>query len=308
MAKGPMDRLYQEVLEEPASLKDFARKGLGRAPPRSIFVGAGDSYAAALAGFYASGGSDLALDPYALASNPSSAEGAEVYFISISGRTASNVAAAKRVSGVAKRTISITAEAQSELALVTDDVIRLPVSYQPKTPGFLSFALSLLAVFKLTGRGVAHDFGRALSAAEEDSRSISFARGTTYFLGNSLAHPVAVYAAAKSYEVLGSKAHAEILEEFGHVELLALSKRDRVNAFASFDPKGLAEKLTGILRGEGYGSGVIPDRGRTAVERVFGAVFALQFAVIHEARRRGLARPSFLDIGGLLRVSDALIY
>lgn len=308
MADRALDRLYQEVLAEPASLTDFARLKLRKAPPSSIFVGAGDSYAAALAGFYASGGNHIALDPYTLASSPALAKGAEVYFISASGRTASSVAAAGRVRGVAKRTTSVTAVVQSKLAQATDSVIRLPMSYEPRTPGLLSFGLSLLAVIKLAGRSVGCDFYRVLRASESESHSISFARETTYFLGNSLAHPVAVYAAAKTREILGSKAHAEMLEEFGHMELLSLAKRDSVNALASFDPKNLAERLARILREQGYDSHVVGVRGKTAVESLFGVVFALQLAVVKEAKRRGLKRASFLDIGGRLGASDALIY
>lgn len=300
--------LYSEVLSEPASLTFHQKRKQTLARPGSIFVGAGDSYAAALAGFYSSEGRDVALDPYTLSEEPSLAEGSEVYFISVSGRTASNVAAAGKVARFAKKTTSITAVEGSPLARATDETITLPMEYRPRTPGLLSFCLSLLTVIRLSGHRSACDFRRAMETARRNFRSVSFGRGTTYFLGNSLAHPAAFYAAAKTHEILGKKAHAEILEEFSHVELMSLSKNDSVNAFASFDGERVGSKLTGVLRGQGYSAHAIGVGRTTPTGALFSSVFAVQLAVLGQARRRGLDRPKFLDLGGRLRASDVMIY
>lgn len=308
MAEGDIDELLSEVLGQPSVLASMERSSLSEAPPGSVFVGAGDSYAAALAGFYSSLGRAIALDPYTLAMDPSAAEGAEVFFISVSGKTASNLAATKRVAGLAGRTTSITAAEDSPLARATDRTIRLPMRYRPRRPGLLSFCLSLMAVLKLTGYPTACDFGRALKVAQLDYHSASFGRGTTYFLGNSLAHPVAIYGAAKAYEILGTKAHAEILEEFSHMELLSLSKQDSVNALASFDAAGAARKLVRVLHGQGYDARTVGGGGRAPTEALFSSVFAVQLSVLRRAKRKGLAKPSFLGLGGRLRASDAMIY
>ena len=284
------------------------QESLPRAGEGSIFVGAGDSYAAALAGFYASRGRCAAVDPYVLASNPEFAEGVEVYFISVSGRTSSNVRAAERVGRHAKRTFALTAVEDSRLAGFTDQVVKLPMGYVPRTPGMLSFALSLLAVLKIAGTYGAADFGAALGRARRERLGFSKVGGTTYFLGSSLAHPAALYAAAKTYEMLGSRAHAELLEEFSHLQLFALRRSDLVNAFAFSDPSGVAERLGSALAEAGQRSKVIGSGGGAPLEQLFHAVFVIQLSVLDEAKERGLVAPKFLSSRGALKTSDAMIY
>jgi fructoselysine-6-P-deglycase FrlB-like protein len=308
VALGKIQAILTEVYEGQSSLRRLSEKEMPLAPRGSIFVGAGDSYAAGMAGFYASGGRCIALDPYTMAGAPEVAEGVEVFFISVSGRTVSNVAAAKRVARTAKRTTAITADPASPLGKVTQRVLRLPMEYVPKTPGMLAFSLSLLAVMKLAGEGGRCDFQRVFRGARRDRQSISSDAGTTYFLGNGLAHAVALYAAAKDYELLGSKAHAELLEEFSHMELFSLRKKDLVNIFSSFDPSEMAPRLAEALKTAGYQARVVPSQGRTKIAQLFHDVFVVQLAVIDRAAAAGLSEPRFLSSGGKLRASDSMIY
>ncbi len=308
MAGSWLRALGVEVEGQPGALRRFSGKGMPKAPRGSIFVGAGDSYAAALAGFYGSRGRCIALDPYTLDSAPELAEGAEVFFVSVSGRTASNVAAASRARRIAKRITAITADGTSRLAELADEVVVLPMAYVPKIPGMLSFGLTLVAVLKIAGADVGCDFGEALAGAEKDARSLAWGKGTTYFLGNSLGYPAALYAAAKTYELLGAKAHAELLEEFSHMELFSLGRSDVVDVFACFDPKGASGKLRKALGEQQYECRVVPSRGSSDAGRLFHAVFTSQLAVVNRARRLGLMRPKFLLAGGRLRASDHMIY
>ena len=308
MPRGMMSALEEEARRQPESLARFSRSNLPRAPEGSIFVGAGDSYAAALAGFYASSGRCIALDPYSLAASPGIAKGLEVFFISVSGRTVSNTAAAEAVAGVARRRTALTADRGSRLAKLADRTVTLPMTYVPRSPGILSFSLSLLAVMKIAGGWERCDFARAFDAAKRNSERKSVAKRTTYFLGNSLAYPAALYAAAKTYELLGATAHAELLEEFSHMELFSVRRSDAVNMFACFDPAEASARLGRALGEEGYRARVIPASGTTDPERLFHAVFVAQLALLGEARKEGVKEPSFLKAEGRLGVSDAMIY
>ena len=250
----------------------------------------------------------MALDPYVLASTPELADGADVYFVSVSGRTTSNALAAEKVRRRARRTTALTAVVESRLAKVTDCVVRLPMEYRPRAPGILSFSLSLLAVLKIAGVDSPSDFGRALISARKERLGFARAGGTTYFLGNSLAYPAALYAAAKTYEILGSRAHAELLEEFSHLELFSLGRSDLVNGFACFDPSGLASKLNRALADGGYESRAVRSWGRSPTSQLFHAVFAVQLSVLEAAMERGLTAPRFLSGDGALGASDVMIY
>ena len=130
--------------------------------------------------------------------------------------------------------------------------------------------------------------------------------GTTYFLGNSLAFPVCLYAAAKTYEILGAKAHAELLEEFNHLELFSLDESDVVNGFASFDPSGSAVRLGCTLVDPRFA--VIEEWGSSSAEKLFHAIFQVQHSVLAEAKRRGITSPIFLSRRDSLAASDRMIY
>ncbi|HUI22853.1 MAG TPA: hypothetical protein VLY82_00490 [Nitrososphaerales archaeon] len=303
-----MKAFADEAKGQPRILEEFSRSSLPRARRGAILVGAGDSYSAAMSGFFSSGGACIALDPYHLASAPEIAKGVDVYLISVSGRTASNLAAARKVRRLARQTIGITSDEQSKLAGLVDEVIRLPMKYVPRAPGLLSYALSLLAVLKIVGLEEKCDFEGAYSAARTDKEKIGWAQGTTYFLGNSLAYPAAMYAAAKTYEFLGAKAHAEILEEFSHLELFSLGHSDRVNIFSAFDPLEESARLARALARERYESRVVPARGTTKTEQLFHAVFAIQLSVLKRAADLGLSAPGFLAADGKLEASDSMIY
>jgi len=303
-----MERFVAEVLGQPALLDEFAGAKLPRARRGSIFVGAGDSYAAALEGFYASNGRCIAVDPYHLASAPEMADGVDVFLISVSGRTSSNLEAAKRVRRYARRTFAITADERSRLAALVDEVVALPIRYVPRTPGLATFSLSLLAVLRAAGPRQKCDFRAALDYAAKDRGAITWRRGTNYFLGNKFAYPVSLYASAKTNEFLGLKAHPEALEEFSHLEIFELEKSDSVNIFASFDPMDESGKLARELVRGGYGTRVVPGRGGTVLERVFHDVFTTQLSVLKEAADAGLTEPRFLSSGSRLGASDSMIY
>lgn len=307
MAGDELERASEEVEGEPAALERFVRAELPRASGRAVFVGAGDSYAAALAGFHASKGRHVAVDPYVLASEPDLARGAEVFFISVSGRTASNILAAERVGGQAKSITALTAVQDSRLAELADRVVRLPVPYARRTPGILSFSLSLMAVLRIAGAAGGCNPTRAFTEAQKGRLRFAPGEGTTYLLGNSLAYPAALYAAAKVYEILGARAHAEYLEEFSHLQLFSLRKSDAVNILSSFDPSGISGRLGRALTEKGYRCRVVKSWGRSPLERVIHAVFMAQLSVLQEARARGLRAPRFL-LSQALGASDEMIY
>jgi D-arabinose 5-phosphate isomerase GutQ len=296
-----------EVRAQPRGLDAFHKTGIPRAGGMPVVVGAGDSFAAALAAFYASDGRCLAVDPYALASYPGIARGRDVFFVSVSGRTVSNVRAAESVRNVARSTTAITAANGSPLAEAARKTIILPVSPKPRFPGLLTFTLSLLAALEVSGVTIDCDFADTLKSAEESAR-FAFGRGTTYFLGNSAAHAASVYAAAKVHEILGEKAQAEALEEFSHVQVLALRKADAVNIFADLDPLGAGGKLADALRGRGFASNLVPAMGSAGIAQLFHSVFASQLAVLARARSMRVKRPMFLSAERQLGVSDSMIY
>jgi hypothetical protein len=250
-----------------------------------------------------------ALDPYELTSSPALALGKNVYFVSVSGRTASNIAAAKAVAGFAKETTAVTANPRGGLCDVTDSAMFIPYKFLPRLPGTLSFSLSLLALLKLTEDSFACNFARMYSRAERNAGRIMFSeKGTTHFLGNGAAFPTCLYAALKVYEIMGSAAQCSLLEEFNHSAVFALDRGDTVNIICAFDPLGLGRKLSVSLRSRQFRAFTIPVFGSNPQEQIFYSIFLSQLAVLRRAKSKRLSRAYFIRAPGKLSISDSLIF
>jgi glucosamine 6-phosphate synthetase-like amidotransferase/phosphosugar isomerase protein len=298
-----------EVMKQPAALKSLAGQSLDAAPAGSVFVGAGDSFAASSIACRVSSAKHLALDPYELITAPVLAKGRNVYFVSVTRKTASNLAAAKAVKGLAKKRLAVTASTEGKLVGATDSAIFIPYKIVPRLPGTLSFSLSLLTLLRLAGTSFNCDFSKIHSVAERRAgRMLLSKRRLTYFLGNGPAFPTCLYSAFKLHEILGEPAQACMLEEFGHASLFALSGEDAVNAFCAFDPLGLGERLTRSLNRDGFRASAIEPVGSNPWEQVFYLVFLSQFAALKRAKLKGLLRPYSAAARKKLTVSDSLIY
>ena len=295
--------------QQPELLSALASTRIRRLPPGSLLVGAGDSYIAAQCAAFLSSLRCNALDPYVLISDPELSRGRTVAFISVSGRTRSNIAAAKIAGRVARRTLAVTADAGSPLARATGGTVLVPYRHKPRVPGTASFTLTLALVLKLESVDCACDFPRLFARAESSAADMRFSEaGLTLFLGNNAAYAVALYAAAKAFEFFGVHAQAELLEEFSHMELFSLRANDAVNIFQSADELRMGLRLANALKDRGYPAALLPSLGRNRVEEVFHSIFLTQLAVTRRMKERNLDLPHFLESDGALGISDSMIY
>jgi fructoselysine-6-P-deglycase FrlB-like protein len=104
-------------------LKSFKKqKTLSNSSQKNIlFSGSGDSLISSLLAESFSDGLVKAMDPLDLYQNKSLAKPKDVYFVSISGNTITNIKVAK----IAKKAIAITSQSQSRLAKASDRTILL---------------------------------------------------------------------------------------------------------------------------------------------------------------------------------------
>jgi len=209
---------------------------------RTIFCGSGDSLAAALLAEAFSNFRVRAADPLDLLKNKSMIKNNDVYLISISGNTISNVKVAKN----AKRATAITLNDKSKLAKACSKCIPLdyPSSgvFTSGSIGFISSALtsiSLVSKFKI--RGIMELFKRALL----ESKKIKIGK-KVFIIGNLHTFPVAMYCAAKFYEILGIDAYYERIEQFLHMGLFSAKSGDTVIIFEEKNSHNL--RITKNLR------------------------------------------------------------
>ena len=192
----------------------------------TIFSGSGDSLVSSLLAESFSDGVVKAMDPLDLYRNKKLVKSKHVYFVSISGKTVTNIKVAK----IAKKATAITSQPQSKLARASDESILL-VSQNSGvfTAGSISFLESALTCISLVKNiQIPKDtlFTKAVSAAKKAKISKRI-----FVLGNLYTFPLAMYCAAKFYEILGYDVHYSRMEQFSHMELFSVKKGDTVIIF-----------------------------------------------------------------------------
>jgi fructoselysine-6-P-deglycase FrlB-like protein len=294
---------YLRSLDAPTDLE--------RTGNNCVFVGAGDSFAAAKAAEYLSGFRARALDPYDLLLKPTAVEGKHLFVISVSGRTRTNVEAAKAVHGIARRVTAITSDAHSALAQTCDDVIELRFRKTGAvTPGTVTFTTTLLACYsRVRELPWMPDLGQVFDSSVKWSDTVELpTAGTVFIVGAGLGYCMAIYGAAKVYEVLGWKSQYQATEQFSHMELFSLSEGDFVLLIPVSGADEKAAQLEGLLAGGGWNvakTNLI--EGDEVVHSILTAM-QLQVLVWRTALRLGLEECSFKRKEKNLRISDKMIY
>ncbi|HXX06179.1 MAG TPA: sugar isomerase, partial [Candidatus Bathyarchaeia archaeon] len=190
---------------------------------KSVFCGTGDSYASALLTEVFSQFRTRSHDPLDLLKNKNLVKNHDLYLISISGNTLSNINLGKL-----SNSIAITANKTSRLAQSCKKIILLQFENTgTQTSGSISFLASALTCISLVSRFQILKPSRIFGHAKKTSKEISV-RGKVYILGNLHTFPVAYFFASKLYEILGMDAHYERIEQFSHAGLFSTKRGDTV--------------------------------------------------------------------------------
>lgn len=224
-----IEAYYNDILLQVESLKNFKKqKPLTiQQQKNSIFTGSGDSLASAMLAEAFSDYTVKALDPLDLLKNKSLSKSKTVFFVSISGNTISNIKVAK----IAKKSIAITSHKDSRLAKTCDGIILLQFPNSDVfTAGSISFLESALTCISLVKSFSISNAKQLFDKAKLQAKKVNFTN-RVFVLGNQYSFPVAMYAAAKFYELLGIDAHFERIEQFSHMELFSAKKGDTVIVF-----------------------------------------------------------------------------
>jgi fructoselysine-6-P-deglycase FrlB-like protein len=268
---------------------------------RTIFCGSGDSLAAALLAEAFSNYQVKAVDPLDLLKNKSLIKNNDIYLISISGNTISNIKVAKNSS-----TIAITHNDKSKLAKVSSNSILLnyPNSgvFTSGSIGFLSSALTAISlVSKIKIKGILELYKKALF----ESKKIKLGR-KIYILGNMHTFPLAMYGAAKFYEILGYDVHYERIEQFLHMGLFSGKRGDTIIIFEEKNPHNL--RITKNLKKLGLNV-YQPNSGtRNKISQVIFFTFFSQLTPLFHAKKNHQKECYFVTAKKLRNASSNMIY
>ena len=265
---------------------------------RAVFTGSGDSLAAAMLAEAFSDYRVRALDPRVIGRNPVIMRGKSLYVVSVSGRTVANIRLAQNCDITA-----ITAGADSPLARAAGRTI--PLSFPNSdilTAGSISFLNSALVCMSLVRPVSVSGTRRMLEGARREVSSARMGR-RTYFVGNQHTFPVAMYAAAKAYEILGADAHYARTEQFAHMELFSAKEGDSVFVL---DDDAAARDVAASLEGEGVSCMVVnPNLGDPVADTLY-LIFCAQLLPLNHTA--GRTQVHFMEADGLREISDAAIY
>ena len=274
----------------------------------AIFSGSGDSLVSSMLAEVFSDGMVHAFDPLDLYRNKSLVTSKHVFFVSISGNTITNI----KVARIAKKSTAITAKNQSRLANVSDGVILLSApnnsDYDDEdifTAGSISFLESALTCISLVKNFRMPDYEGIFKSAKTAAKKAKPSR-RIYILGNMFTFPLAMYCAAKFYEVMGYDAHYCRIEQFSHMELFSAKKGDSVIIFEEKNSHNtqLAKNLKKI------GINVIhpADIPSEKISQMLYCTFFSQLVSLFEAQRKSKKDCYFVTAKTIRNVSNEMIY
>lgn len=289
----------------------------------SIFVGTGDSYVSAYVTQYISNFRTFALDPYEIIMNPYITKNKDVYFISVSGSTSGNIKASKIARTHCNKTIAVTANPKSELALNCDEIIHLDYhDSSTTTSGTISFLFSTLTCTLLIKPNTPlSDISNLFSHSNQSANNIikkqldatnlsnEIEIHSSIFLGNLFLYPLAIYASLKIYEIFGMKSYAYSLENFCHAPIFNINKNDLLFNFKSILTSSRKDlQLINLLNKNGYHTYQININSKSDINIIIETIFFIQLYMLKLAKLKNIKECYFLNKKDLLDISSKLIY
>jgi fructoselysine-6-P-deglycase FrlB-like protein len=269
---------------------------------KTIFCGTGDSFVSAQVAEAFSDFRARALDPLDLIKNKKLAKKSSLYLISVSGNTISNIRLAK----IAKNATAITANSQSRLGKACKNLILLDYPNAGIfTAGSISFVASMMTCISLVSKIKIKNISGLYESAKNQCQKVRL-QGKIFLIGNAYTFSVAMFAAAKIYEVAGLDAHYERMEQFSHMGLFSAKKGDTVIIFEEKNPYNTQLKR----RLEKYGFNVIQIQPNTKniQEMVLFFVFVSEFIALNHAKKKNQKDCFFVRAKKLRNISSSMIY
>lgn len=265
-----------------------------------LFSGSGDSLISSLLAESFSGGIVKAMDPLDLYRNKDLVKSKHVYFVSISGNTITNIKVAK----IAKKATAITSHPQSRLAKVSDVIIHLvSLNSGVFTAGSISFLESALTCISLV-KNITIPKSTLFTKASLSAKKTKITK-RIFVLGNLYTYPVAMYCAAKFYEILGYDVHYSRIEQFSHMELFSAKKGDTVIIFE--EKNSHSKQLGKNLKKIGINL-VHPNMPSDKISQVIFCILFSQHLSLYEAKRKRKKECYFVMAKNIRNVSNQMIY
>jgi fructoselysine-6-P-deglycase FrlB-like protein len=259
----------------------------------------------------------LAYHPSVILNCPQVLSNHEIFVISASGRTRSNIEAARMARKIGLKTTAITARAKSPLEEVCNETFNLDYLHKPQlsNTSILEYTATVTFCMALIGFDInLNILGKVMKYARQQVDHSGIDLPTRFksiiFLGDGLSYPLANYGALKMNELFGLGSFGYLLDDYYHAPLFSLKKLDHVfildygkvkNSMAGNFQKKLKKThaLTYYFR---------PPSEISHFENILSSIFVIQIIGLTIAERLKIDKPYYMSKEKLLKLSSRLIY
>jgi fructoselysine-6-P-deglycase FrlB-like protein len=276
-----------------------------------IFVGSGDSYIAGLIVEYVTDHKCVCYSPSDLLYSKFDCD--KTYcFISVSGRTKSNITVARRATEAGVNTIAVTMNKDSMLSQACKRTVPIGCkSEMTPATSFSNFTTSVLTCLQIAGVKIPekfdiwHDNGVKLSQKIFDSGSFpdNINKKTFFILGNDILYSLALYTSLKMTEFFGTTAIAHKLEEFCHSPIFGIKNSHQLCVLGKKEEM-ISQKLNQL----GLNISYVELFNEDLLSQLFESIFFVQKLMLLLAEKIGFTELKYLMMKPVLEASSDLIY
>ncbi|HJU79956.1 MAG TPA: hypothetical protein VJ599_10385 [Nitrososphaeraceae archaeon] len=270
-----------------------------------IFVGSGDSYVAGLIAEYVSNHKCICYSPADLMRSKFMKE-MTYYFISVTGKTRSNIEVAKRATDAGVRTVAVTLNPTSELANVCNEIYPLEKAVARANTSYSAFTANVAICLQLAGISIPRKFqmwhrnGMALSSSFDN---VNLPKGVLHILGNDVFYPLAIYASLKMSEFFGVTTVPNRMEEFCHSPVFGIKPSHTVWIL------GRTENTTSQnLANLNNKSNFFELKNQDVLSELFEAIFFLQGFMLLLCEKHNFNELKYVLMKRVLAISSNIIY
>lgn len=300
-----MDSLEKIKFDYTEQINSLGQISCRKGSESCIFVGSGDSFVAGLIAEYISNHKCKCYSPADL-TRSKFIENMTYYFISVSGRTRSNIEVAKHATRAGIKTVAITFDPNSELANVCKEVISLKTIMTNTATSYSAFTANVVICLQLAGILIPKNFetwnrnGMALSSS---FHHVSFPKDVLHILGNDVFYPLAVYASLKMTEFFGVTSLPNRMEEFCHSPLFGIKPSHTLWIL------GRTKDITSNkLRNLKNDFNFFELKNTDLLSELFEAIFFLQGIMILLCEKHKFTELKYVLMKKVLAISSDIIY
>ena len=300
-----MDSLERLAFDFKNQISSLGRISATKESENVIYIGSGDSYVAGLIAEYFSGHTCKCYSPSDLIRCRIRPD-RTYYFISVTGKTRTNIEIAKLATKAGAKTVAITLNPSSELAQVCKETIPLQITSTDTITSYSTFTANVVTCLKLTGVTIPRKFEtwhRNGTMLASDLGSVKLPLSVLHILGNNILYPIAVYASLKMAEFFGVTATANKLEEFCHSPIFGAKPFHSIWIFGH-DEEIIGKKINKLNSQFHY----FEFKNSKLLSQLFQSIFFLQSFMLLLSKEHNLKELKYLQMKKVLKISSDIIY